>query len=186
MTCPGLAPHARDVARALLVAVIGWFAVATPALAKMPYFSIEVETVSPVQGVPFAMTVRMFQSRRQSILTDWFAGTMAGLVAVVPGEGVAGAARPVPVRLIKIGPATYRGTVVIDRPGRWILRAFPDRSGWASPELPPGYPADIVLHVRPAGPDPAMAALILGAIGAAAAGGLMLTRRRSAPAWLTS
>jgi hypothetical protein len=158
----------------LLGAMIAALAIASPALAKMPYFTIEVDTTAPGQGEPITLTVRLFEDAQHTIRTDWPDRTLSGLFAIMPADGVAAEARSLPVRLKQIGPGTYVGTVVIDQPGRWILRAFPDRSSWATTDLPAGYPADIVLDVRPRGVDPGLLTLTLGAaLAAATAGGLL-------------
>jgi hypothetical protein len=161
------------------VATIGVLAVATPALAKMPYFTIELDTTAPVQGEPVRLTVRLFADAQHTLPTDWPYRALAGLLVMTPADGVAAEARPLPVQLKKIGPGTYSGSVIIDRPGRWILRAFPDRSGWATPDLSAGYPSDIVLEVRTLAPDLGFVPLVLGAM-LTAAGALFAARRRSA------
>jgi hypothetical protein len=151
---------------------------AAPALAKFPYFTLEVETTVPVQGEPITLTVRTYEDAQHTVSADWFPGAPGGLLAMIPADGVAAGAHPIPVHLKKDGPGTYSGFVIIDRPGRWILRAFPDRSGWATTELSAGYPSDIALEVRSLAPDLGFVPLMVGAI-LTAAGGLFVVWRRS-------
>jgi hypothetical protein len=172
------APRTRGLATSLLVALVAVLAIATPVLAKMPYFTVELDTTAPVKGEPITVTVRLFADAQHALPTDWPDPALAGLIAIMPADRVAGQPRSLPVHLNKIGPGTYVGQVVIDRPGRWSLRVFPDRSGWGTSELPPGYPSDIELEVRAPGPDLTIVPLILGAI-LTAAGGLFVVSRRS-------
>jgi hypothetical protein len=152
----------------LLVATIAALGVASPALAKMPYFTIEVDTTAPSQGEPITLTVRLFADAQHTSPTDWPDRALSGLLAIMPADGVAAEARSMPVPLKKIGPGTYVGSVVIHQAGRWILRTFPDRSGWGTSELAPGYPSDIVLQVAEPGPPlPVVAAIALALAGIA-------------------
>jgi hypothetical protein len=170
--------RARALTISLVVATIAALAIASPALAKMPYFTVELETAAPVQGEPITLTVRLFADPQHTIPTDWPDRALSGLFAIMPADAMAGEARSLPVRLKKIGPGTYVGPVVIDRPGRWVLRAFPDRSGWGTSELPRGYPSDTLVEVRSSAPDLVLVVLMLGAI-LTAAGGLFVVGRRS-------
>jgi hypothetical protein len=173
------APRARGLGTSLLLATIAVLAIATPALAKFPYFTLEVDTTVPVQGEPIKVTVRTFGDSQHTLSADWFPGAPGGLLTMIPADGVAAGAHRIPVHLKKDGPGSYSGFVIIDRPGRWILRAFPDRSGWATTEPPAGYPSDIVLDVGSLAPDLAFAPLVLGAL-LTAAGALFVARRRIA------
>ena len=173
------AARARALATSLLVATIAMLVLATPALAKMPYLTVELDATAPVQGEPVRLTVRLFEDAQHTVSTDWPDRALAGLLAMMPADGVATEARSLPVQLTKIGPGTYSGSVIIDRPGRWIVRAFPDRTGWATTDLSAGYPSDIVLEVRSLATDLGFVPLVLGAI-LTAAGGLVVARRRSA------
>lgn len=154
---------ARRIATAMGVAAcIALFATA-PVLAKMPYFSVEITPLEPVAGDPVLITVRTWQDPAHTVPEPFDAPDLNGLLVLrstndgTPSIGIA---------LDADAPGRFEGTVTLPTAGEWTLVAFPDRSGWSSPEVPRGYPDTILLTVRPE-TDLTRALLLISGIAAA-------------------
>jgi hypothetical protein len=119
-------------------------------LAKMPQFDVEIAPAEPSAGEPIQIVVRFWPGidHSESPLADWEPTIDDLLVIRSTGSGVS----EVPVILRRIEQGRYEAEVDLAT-GRWTLVAFPDRSGWASPEVPAGFPDTIEFIVRELEPD---------------------------------
>ena len=73
---------------------------------------------------------------------DW-EPTMDDLLAIRADNGAA----EVSVLLELREPGRFEATVTLEA-GDWTIVAFPDRTGWATAEVPSGYPDSIPIAVR--------------------------------------
>lgn len=117
---------------------------AAPALAKVPYFSVEISPPEPMAGEPILVTVRTWEDVAHTVPMPFEAPDLDGLLAIRP---VASPWAPTDVPLHPSGPGEFEGSIVVPIGGNWMLVAFPDRAGWSSP-VPPGYPDTIFFSVR--------------------------------------
>ncbi len=141
---------------ASLAGIIG-ASVVTPVAAKMPYFSIEVSPAAPVADEPIRIVVRTWVDVAHTSPAGFEApGVMEGIL-VIRDARMGGADVPeipeIAVSLRSQAPDLYAGTVTLPA-GDWRIVAFPDRAGWGLASVPVGYPDEIALTVRPAGPRP--------------------------------
>lgn len=174
-TDPHLAPRARRFAGSLFVALIVVLTMAAPALAKVPYFTIELEGGPPAPGESLGIVVRMYEDVRHTLPADWLGDSIADLVTVLPEDGTA--RDSLDVLLERTAPGVYRGSVVIPRAGTWIVRPFPDAGSWREGFVE-GYPDDVMVQVaEPGPPRSVIAAIILFLAGVA--GLVMIAARRS-------
>lgn len=135
--------------RAAAVAAIIAGSGADPVAAKMPYFTVEVMPTAPVTGEPIRVVVRFWANADHTIAApfDWEL-TMDDLLVIRPES--AGPQVAVPLQLRE--PGRFEATVTLQS-GQWAIVAFPDRAGWATTEVPEGYPDTIPFTVRePASP----------------------------------
>jgi hypothetical protein len=149
----------RAVGLGLLMAL----AVAGPASAKgTPFFTIEMSPRQPVASEAVVVAVRTWEDVAHTIPARL--ETTAALDRLLVFRRVAGDSPDIPVPLRYRGPGEFHGTVVLPTAGDWTLVAFPDRTGWASPEVPPGYPDTIAFTVRAASDG----LMLMGALAALA------------------
>lgn len=121
--------------------------VATPASAKMPYFSLTITPTSPIAGQPIVIAVRLWQDAAHSIPARLPAPV--ALDRLLTLRSVERGPSEIPISLrYEADPDEYRATVIVPSAGEWHVVAFPDRSGWSSPQVPSGYPDTISLTVR--------------------------------------
>lgn len=154
----------RAAAFAAIIAGSG----ADPVAAKIPYFTVDITPTDPVAGEPILIVVRFWvdAGHTNAAPFDWEL-TMDDLLVVRADGGRPEV--PVPLRLRE--PGRFEATVTLEA-GDWVIVAFPDRSGWATAEVPNGYPDTIPLTVREPAPDPLRFAgalvLVALAVGAGA------------------
>ena len=126
--------------------------VAGPVSAKLtPYFTVQVSPPQPVAGEAIVVLVRTWVDVAHTVPAGF--GTSAalnsaaldGLLVLRPAGGdTPDVAIPLQYQALD----EFRATVVVPTAGDWKLVAFPDRSGWGSPDVSPGYPDTIALTVR--------------------------------------
>ena len=114
-----------------------------PAGAKMPPFTVTVEPNPPVAGETTTISVELDAA--------FPAEELAGLLALYPASNEHAPGEVIALTLERVDPIRYEATVVIPQAGAWVLRAFPDRTGWSTQQVPPGYPDTIDLEVVPTG-----------------------------------
>lgn len=115
----------------------------TPAGAKMPPFTVTVEPNPPVAGETTTVSVHLDAS--------FPAEELGGLLTVYQASNEQAHGEAIALTLERVDPIRYEATVVIPEAGAWVLRAFPDRIGWSTQQVPPGYPDTIDLEVGPPG-----------------------------------
>jgi hypothetical protein len=142
----------QRVLRAVGVGVLLALFVVEPASAKgTPYFTVEINPPQPVAGEPIVVVVRTWEDAAHTVPAKF--GTsealnraaLDGLLVLRPA---AGDAPDVAIPLQYQALDEFRATVVVPTAGAWKLIAFPNRTGWATPDVPPGYPDTIALTVR--------------------------------------
>jgi hypothetical protein len=139
----------RLLAEAALAAVLVLAAAVGPVTAKMPFFTVEVVPEAPIADEPVLVVVRMWTDENHTVPAAWYLEpTMDSLLVFRSSEGN----DSVPVTLHSIEPDRYEAHVTLPA-GDWTLVAFPDRSGWSTPEVPSGYPDTIAYSVRERGRD---------------------------------
>jgi hypothetical protein len=175
------------VLRAVGLGVLLALSVAGPAAAKStPYFSVEISPTQPVAGQPIVVIVRTWADVAQTVPARLDTG--AALDGLLVLRAAAGNVPDLAIALDYQALDEFRATVVAPTPGDWKLVAFPDRTGWASPDVPPGYPDTIALTVRAqsdgVSPIAAMAGLaaLTGILGVV----VILIRRGRRPAVIRS
>jgi hypothetical protein len=135
--------------RVISMATLALAWASAPAAAKMPYFGVTITPSEPIAGEPIVVAVRMWQDPAHRIPARFEAVTLDRLLVVrpdAPGRPeIAVSPRYQPDR------GEYRATVIIPSAGAWKLVAFPDRTAWSSPRVPPGYPDTIALVIRSEG-----------------------------------
>lgn len=165
--------------RAAGLACVVTLSIVPAASAKMPYFTVEVAPPEPVAGQPIQVVVRLWQDADHTIPAPFESvpAVMDDLL-VLRAAGDRAPDIPVPLRLSQLD-YRFEGSVSLPA-GAWTLVAFPDRSGWATSEVPAGYPDTIALTVREPGPTlPAFLILVaIAALLVALALGLLLRLRR--------
>lgn len=111
----------------------------------MPYFSVTLEPEHPAVDSATLIVVRLWADVGHTQPASMPVTTLARLIAIRSDD------RSFP----DINPAlgwnessgAYEATVIFPAAGSWTLVAFPDRSGWSSPEIQPGYPDTIPIEV---------------------------------------
>jgi hypothetical protein len=162
----------RAVALAAIIAGSG----ADPVVAKIPYFTVDIKPTAPVAGEPIRVVVRFWADADHTSAApfDWET-TMDDLLVFRPERGGPGVAVPLQMR----EPGRFEATVTLEA-GDWTLVAFPDRTGWATAQIPEGYPDTIPLTVREAALDAWRSVgpfvLVALAIGAEACAWFLLLR----------
>ena len=146
----GLRIAAARMLRAVGFGTLLALLVAGPTSAKMtPYFTVEVNPSQPVAGEAIIVVVRTWADEAHTIQAGFGAAAeLDGLLVLRPAQGNAA---DVAVYVHFQALDEFRATVVVPSAGDWMLVAFPDRTGWASPDVPPGYPDTIALVVRAPG-----------------------------------
>lgn len=128
------------------VAALVTVLVATPASAKMPYFSVTITPANPIAGQPITIAVRLWRDAAHRVPARFATLNLDRLLilrSVEPGPS------DMPILLrYEADPDEYRATVIVPSDGEWHVVAFPNRSGWSSPQVPAGYPDTISLTVR--------------------------------------
>ncbi len=168
----GLARLLRATSLAALFAA----SFAGPVSAKMPYITVEIAPAAPQAGEPISVVVRTWEDAKHTIPAGFAAvEDMDGLL-VIRAAGGGSPDIPVPLRLRE--PDRFEGTVTLPA-GDWTLVAFPNRAGWATAEVPAGYPDVIAVAVREPGPVlPEIVALGVGIAAVVLATIVLLRRRR--------
>jgi hypothetical protein len=142
----------------------------------LPYFTVEVTPATPLADEPIRIVVRTWVDVEHTNPARFDAVSSLDGLLVIRSPDRETTDIPVPLRLRE--PDRFEGSVTLPA-GDWILVAFPDRSGWATPEVSVGNPDTIALTVREAGPNlPVEIALVAMALLAVA--GYSLNRLRSA------
>ena len=158
-----------------LVAVLILYT-AVPAMAKMtPFFTVAVVPSEPVAGQPMVVIVRTWEDAVHRVPARFdSASALDGLLVL---RSATGGSADIAIPLRFQATDEFRGTVAAPAAGEWILVAFPDRTGWGSPEVSPGYPDTIAVTVLPESGDAVsvwvvagLAAAIIAAAGARAIG----------------
>ena len=150
----------RRLSISSLIALVGVLGAVTPALAKVPYFTMELEGGPPAAGESIGIVVRMYEDAAHTKPADWLGKSMPDLIAVIPEGGGLGESIAVPLE--RTEPSVYRGSVVIPEAGTWIVRPFPDASVWGEMGRIDGYPDDMVVQVvEPGPPLPVVAGIAL-------------------------
>jgi len=140
------------ITRLVVVAMttIGLLIVSTGASAWTPYLTVEVSPRDPWAGEPVTVFVQTWADAEWTVPgrdDEWARSfgtampTMDNLL-VARAEGLA----DIPVELRRVEIDRFEGTIVLPA-GGWSLELFPNRVGWPSPSLPPGYPEAIRLAV---------------------------------------
>ena len=125
-----------------------------------PYFSIEISPLQPSEGEAVVVTVRTWEDVAHTVPARLVAAaTLDGLIVLRSAEGDRS---DIGISLDYQAPGQYRATFVVPWPGEWQLVAFPDRTGWASPIVPAGYPDAIAISVRAPGDGAAIIAPVAG------------------------
>ena len=140
--------------------------------AKMPYFTIDIAPGEQRPGEPVVITVRTWEDSAHTIPARFSGPDVSGLLVI---RSTSQPSADIPVSLHMREPGWFDATVSLPA-GDWMVVAFPDRSGWASPALSAGYPDSIALAVR----EPAvseMALLISAALTLAVLAVAILVRR---------
>ncbi len=165
-----------------LVVVLILF-MAAPAAAKMtPFFTVAIDPAAPVAGQPMVVVVRTWSDAAHTTPAGFdAAATLDGLLVLRPTTG-GSADIPIPLRFA--AHDEFRATLIVPSAGDWSLVAFPDRTGWGSPNVPAGY-VD-ALHVTVLSENGSAAgaawwalACLAAAIVAAAAAIVIVRRRRT-------
>jgi hypothetical protein len=175
----GLRPVAHRALSALGLSVLVALFIAGPALAKAtPFFNVEVSPPQPVAGEAFVVVVRTWDDVAHTVPARLdTAAHLDGLLVLRP---VAGDSPDLAIALRYHTLDEFRATVVVPAAGEWELVAFLDRSGWGSPDVPPGYPDTIAVSVRAAnGGVPTIAVLADLAALAGISGVLVSLARRA-------
>lgn len=130
----------RPVAFAAIIAGFG----ADPVAAKIPDFTVDVTPTAPVAGEPIRIVVRFWADAGHTSASpfDW-ERTMDDLLVIRADSG----APEVSVFLQMRRPGRFEAIVTLEA-GDWTIVAFPDRKGWATAEVPEGYPDAIPITVR--------------------------------------
>lgn len=150
-------------------------AVAGPVSAKMPYFTVEITPAAPRAAEPISVVVRTWEDVVHTIPARFAAvGDMDGLLVI---RAVGGGSPDIPVLLRLREPDRFEGTVTLPA-GDWALVAFPNRAGWATAEVPAGYPDVIAVAVREPGSVPPAIVVLVFAIAAVALVAAFLLRPR--------
>jgi hypothetical protein len=171
-----LTPRGGRLTTSLLVGTIAVLAMATPAMAKVPYFTIELEGGPTAPGESLGIIVRMYEDAEHTKPADWLGASVPDVIAVVPEDG--GYAESIDVLLEETAPGVYHGSVVIPSAGTWIVRPFPDPDVWGDMGAVEGYPDDIIVQVAEPGPSlPVIVSIVVAFAGIA--GLLAIVARRS-------
>lgn len=130
--------------RAAALAAVVTGSGADPVAAKIPYFTVDITPTTPIAGEPILIVVRFWADpdHTSAAPVDW-EPTMDDLVAIRADNGAA----DVSVLLELREPGRFEATVTLEA-GDWTIIAFPDRTGWATAEVPSGYPDSIPIAVR--------------------------------------
>ena len=133
--------------RALRLGVLTALLVTGPASAKsIPFFTVEINPPQPVAGEAIVVTVRTWEDVAHSVPARLDRATrLDGLLVL---RSVSGDSPDVAIQLEYQAQDEFRASVVVPTAGNWKVVAFPDRTGWATPDVPPGYPDSIALTVR--------------------------------------
>ncbi|MEZ0240392.1 MAG: hypothetical protein ACAH65_06305, partial [Chloroflexota bacterium] len=108
-----------------------------------PYFSIEISPLQPSEGEAVVVTVRTWEDVAHTVPARLVAAaTLDGLIVL---RSAAGDRPDIEISFAYQAPGEFRATFVAPGPAEWQLVAFPDRTGWASPIVPAGYPDAIAI-----------------------------------------
>jgi hypothetical protein len=113
------------------------------AVAKMPYFTVDITPAEPRPGESIVITMRTWEDSAHTIPAAFDVEFSDLLVIRSASHG----SPDVPVSLNMRQPGWFESTVSLPA-GDWAVVAFPNRSGWATPEVPVGYPDSIAVTVR--------------------------------------
>jgi len=130
--------NARRLTVGVGLAAVLTLLVASSLSAKTPYFSVELTPAQPVRGQALAIVVRTWEDRDHTAPAHFDAAdALDGLLVL---RATNGTSPDIAVNLERASADLFTGSVTVPVDGAWDLVAFPDRSGWASPEVPAGYP----------------------------------------------
>jgi hypothetical protein len=179
----GLRPVAQRALSAVGLGVVLALSAAVPALAKgTPYFTVEISPQEPIAGEAFVVVVRTWDNVAHTVPARLdTADHLDGLLVL---RSASGDSPDIAIPLQYQALDEFRATVAMPTAGEWKLIAFPDRTGWASPEVPPGYPDTVAVTVRAAnGGVPTIPALAGLAALSGILGVLVILTRRARRAW---
>lgn len=125
--------------RYLIVLLFGLMITATPAQGKMPPFIVTVEPNPPVAGETTTISAEFEAS--------FPVEELSGLLVLYRASSEQEHGEEIAITLERVDSSRYEATVVIPEAGSWVLKAFPDRTGWSTQEVPPGYPDTIEFQV---------------------------------------
>jgi hypothetical protein len=175
----GLRPVGHRALSAVGLGVVLALSAAVSASAKgTPFFTVEISPQEPVAGEPFVVVVRTWADVAHTV--------PAGLDTAMHLEGLlvlrspSGDSSDLAIALQYQAPDEFRAVVVVPTAVDWKLIAFPDRTGWPSPDVPRGYPDTIAVTVRAANAGvPTIAAAARLAALAGILGVLVMAARRA-------
>jgi hypothetical protein len=143
----GLRVMAHRARSAVGIGLLMALAVAGQASAKdTPFFTVEMSPREPVAGEAVVVVVRTWTDAAHTVPERL--EMTAALDRLLVFRPAAGGSPDVPIPLEYQAPGEFQATVAVPSAGEWTLVAFPDRTGWASPDVPPGYPDTIAFTVR--------------------------------------
>ena len=150
---------------------------AGPTSAKStPFFTVEVTPAQPVAGEAISVVVRTWADQAHTVPAG--IGAVPGLARLLVLRPAQGNAPDIAIDLQVRALDEFQGTVVAPSAGDWQLVAFPDRTGWASPEVPVGYPDTIALTVRTRGVPSVSDEAVLGLVAVVLIAGVALVQVR--------
>jgi hypothetical protein len=162
-----------------LTAILTLF-VAPAVSAKTPYFTVELTPAEPVRGQTLAILVRTWDDHDHTTPAQFeIAEALSGLLVM---RATGGTSPDIPVPLELVSTDVFSGNVTVPVDGAWDLVAFPDRSGWGSPEVPAGYPDRITITGQASTGTLSVEVVITALAAVLAAAFLVLVRaRRTSP-----
>jgi hypothetical protein len=129
-----------------MAAILSLFAAST-VYGKLPYVTVELTPAQPVRGQTVAILVRTWEDTDHTVPAQFsITDALDGLLVLRATDGTSS---DIPVPLERASTDVFTGSVTVPLDGAWDLVAFPDRSGWGSPEVPAGYPDKIPITGQP-------------------------------------
>jgi hypothetical protein len=174
-----LRPVGHRALSALGLGVVVALSVAVPASAKgTPFFTVEISPQQPVAGEAVVVVVRTWDDVAHTVPARL--DTAVHLDGLLVLRSASGDSPDLAIALQYQAPDEFRAAVVVPTAGDWKLIAFPDRTGWVSPDVPRGYPDTIAVTVRAANAEvPTIAAAARLAALAGILGALVIAARRA-------
>ena len=120
--------------------MLTWLMVAAlPAHGKIPPFTVTVEPNPSVAGEQTTIVAEFEVSFPVERLT--------GLLILYRSSDQGDGREEIAITLERVTPTRFEATVFLSEPGRWVVKAFPDRTGWSDREVPQGFPDTIEFDV---------------------------------------